>query len=74
MVNLVDWDAGSNADPDMAPYGNGIPPSLKQLAHLTPMNDRQRPEDTFRRHGDLLAAMLIEPIQGNCCSIVARVE
>jgi glutamate-1-semialdehyde 2,1-aminomutase len=28
----------------------------------------------FKRHGDKLAAMLIEPIQGNCCSIMARTE
>ena len=27
------------------------------------MNDLQRLEDTFKAHGDRLAAMLIEPIQ-----------
>ena len=48
-----------------------MPQTLKDLAHLVPMNDLQRLEDTFRRHGDSLAAMLIEPIQGNCCAIMA---
>ena len=68
------WDAGSNRDPEVVPYGKGIPPTVKKLAHLVPMNDMQRLEDTFRRHGDHLAAMLIEPIQGNCCGIAARAE
>jgi glutamate-1-semialdehyde 2,1-aminomutase len=68
------WDAGSNRDPEVIPYGKGIPPTVKKLAHLVPMNDLQRLEDTFRRHGDQLAAMLIEPIQGNCCGIAARAE
>jgi len=38
------------------------------------MNDMQRLEDTFRKHGDTMAAMLIEPIQGNCCGISATPE
>jgi glutamate-1-semialdehyde 2,1-aminomutase len=74
MANMEEWDAGSNADPDIVPYGKGIPNTVKHLAHLVPMNDLQRLEDTFKRHGDQLAAMLIEPIQGNCCGITARVE
>ncbi len=74
MANMDDWDLGSNTDPELVPYGKGIPPTVKQLAHITPMNDFQRLEDMFKRHGDHLAAMLIEPIQGNCCSIMARVE
>ena len=67
MADVEDWKPGSNDDPEMVPYGKGIPPTVKQLAHLVPMNDMQRLEDTFKRHGDKLAAMLIEPIQGNCC-------
>ena len=38
------------------------------------MNDMQRLEDMFRRHGSQLAAMLLEPIQGNCCGILARAD
>ena len=37
------------------------------------MNDMQRLEDIFKQHGNTLAAMLIEPIQGNCCSIIGSV-
>lgn len=74
MANVEDWQSGSNRDPEVVSYGKGIPQTLKQLAHLVPMNDFQRLEDTFRKHGDTLAAMLIEPIQGNCCGIMAQVE
>jgi glutamate-1-semialdehyde 2,1-aminomutase len=74
QADVEGWDAGSNRDPEVIPYGKGIPPTVKKLAHLVPMNDLQRLEDTFRRHGDQLAAMLIEPIQGNCCGIMARAE
>ena len=74
MANLEDWDHTSDTDPEMIPYGKGIPNTVKQLAHLVPMNDFQRLEDTFKRHGDQFAAMLIEPIQGNCCAIMAQVD
>lgn len=65
---------GSNTDPELVPYGKGVPDTVKKLAHITPMNDFQRLEDMFRTHGEKLAAMLIEPIQGNCCSIMASVD
>jgi glutamate-1-semialdehyde 2,1-aminomutase len=74
MSNMEDWEAGSNTDPDLVSYGKGIPQTLKALAHITPMNNFQRLEDVFKRHGNTMAAMLIEPIQGNCCSIMASVE
>ncbi len=74
MSNVDDWDAGSNEDPELVAYGKGIPQTLKALAHITPMNNLQRLEDVFRNHGHTMAAMLIEPIQGNCCSIMASVE
>jgi glutamate-1-semialdehyde 2,1-aminomutase len=74
MADVDQWEHGSNTDPQVVAYSKGIPITLKELAHLVPMNDLQRLEDTFRRHGDTLAAMLIEPIQGNCCGITARAE
>ncbi len=58
----------------MKPWSKGIPVDLRSLVHLTPMNDIQRLEDTFRAHGNAMAAMLIEPIQGNCCGISATKE
>jgi glutamate-1-semialdehyde 2,1-aminomutase len=74
MANVEDWESGSNRDPEVVSYSKGIPQTLKELAHLVPMNNLQRLEDVFKRHGNSLAAMLIEPIQGNCCSIMASGE
>jgi glutamate-1-semialdehyde 2,1-aminomutase len=72
MADVEQWDPKSNIDPDVVPYSKGVPATLRNLAHLVPMNDSQRLEDTFRKHGVRMAAMLIEPIQGNCCAISAR--
>lgn len=74
MANVEDWDRSHNRDPEVVSYSKGIPQELKALAHLVPMNDLQRLEDTFARYGDTMAAMLIEPIQGNCCGIAASTE
>lgn len=74
MVDLDHWDPSRNREPDVVAYSKGVPLDLRSLAHLVPMNDPQRLEDTFRAHGDSLAAMLIEPIQGNCCAISAKPE
>jgi glutamate-1-semialdehyde 2,1-aminomutase len=74
MVNLEDWDARGNTEPQVVSYSKGVPQTVRELAHLTPMNDAQRLEDAFRKHGNTLAAMLIEPIQGNCCGISASRE
>jgi glutamate-1-semialdehyde 2,1-aminomutase len=74
MASMDEWDPASGSDPKKVSYSRGIPQTLGALAHLTPMNDANRLEDLFRRHGDEIAAMLIEPIQGNCCAISARPE
>ena len=72
--NVEDWNADSNDDPDVIPYGKGIPQMVKSMVHLTQMNDLQRLSDVFAKYGDTFAAMLIEPIQGNCCGINARTD
>ncbi len=74
MSNMDEWEPSSGRDPEKVPYSRGIPQRLKELAFLTPMNDLNRLEDVFKRHGDTMAAMLLEPIMGNCCSISARTE
>ncbi len=74
MANLKEWNPKTNRDPEVISYSGGIPQTLKAMAHLVPMNDMQRLEDTFRKHGHAMAAMLIEPIQGNCCGIMARAD
>ncbi len=74
MANMDAWDPKSGSEPATVPYSRGIPTRLRDLVHLTPMNDAQRLEDIFRRHGDDIGAMLIEPIMGNCCAVSATHE
>lgn len=74
MVNLEDWEPSKGREPEVVSYSRGIPQDLKSLVQMTPMNDAQRLEDAFKRSGNTLAAMLIEPIQGNCCGISASTE
>jgi glutamate-1-semialdehyde 2,1-aminomutase len=57
--------------PNVVPYGQGIPRAVRPLLHQVPMNDADRLEDMLKRHGDEIAAVLIEPIQGNCCAVTA---
>jgi glutamate-1-semialdehyde 2,1-aminomutase len=61
-------------DPQIVPFGKGIPALVKQLVHWVPLNDANHLEDVLRRHGDRIGAFLIEPIQGNCGSITAEVQ
>ena len=71
----VDMDGWSGqGEPTLETYGEGVPRQLASLVHLTPLNDLQRLEDVFKRHGDKVAAFLVEPIMGNCCALTATVE
>jgi glutamate-1-semialdehyde 2,1-aminomutase len=66
---LEGWDG--KGDPPVMPWSQGVPELLRTLLHSTPLNDADRLEDVLRRHGDRIAALLIEPIMGNCCSLTA---
>ena len=56
------------------PYSAGVPGILRALLHAVPMNDAERLESVFKAYGHEIAAFLIEPIMGNCCSISATRE
>lgn len=71
--DIEKWKPGMG-DPEIKPDSEGVPVSLKQLTHFTPLNDANYLEDLLRRHGDAIGAFLIEPIMGNCCSIMANSE
>jgi glutamate-1-semialdehyde 2,1-aminomutase len=58
-------------EPELKAYGEGVPEIVKQLIHSVPLNDANFLEDTLRKHGDKIGALLIEPIMGNCCGITA---
>ena len=61
-------------DPEVKPYSEGIPVSSRSFAHFVQANDANQLEDVFKRNGDRLACMLIEPIMGNCLGIAAEPE
>jgi glutamate-1-semialdehyde 2,1-aminomutase len=61
-------------DPVVYPYSEGIPLSTRNFAHFVQANDANQLEDVFKRHGDRVAAFLVEPIMGNCLGIAAEPE
>jgi glutamate-1-semialdehyde 2,1-aminomutase len=65
---------GGRVEPVLMPESEGVPLLLGQLVHQVPLNDCERLEEVFRRHGDRIGAFLLEAIQGNCCSIPAAQE
>jgi glutamate-1-semialdehyde 2,1-aminomutase len=74
MANMDAWDPKDGLEPVTVPYSKGVPQRLRDLVHLTPMNDVNRLADIFRKHGDAIGAVLIEPMMGNCCAISATRE
>ena len=69
--DVDNWDPGSKTYPALIPYSQGVPEIGRQLIHQAPMNDADYLEDLFKRRSGEIAAMLMEPIQGNCCAITA---
>jgi len=61
-------------EPALTTYGRGIPVLLKGLFWQVPYNDANRLEDVLKQNGDKIAAVLIEPILGNCCGIPSTPE
>ncbi len=59
-------------DPEVRPYSEGVPLSIRSYAHFVQANDANQLEDVFKRHGDRVACLLIEPIMGNCLGIAAE--
>lgn len=66
---VEDWDQKS--EPELLPYGDGVPAVTKRLFHPVQLNDADQAEDVLRKHHNEIGAFLIEPIMGNCCSITA---
>ena len=61
-------------DPKVIPYGQGIPQAVRQLFWQVPYNDANRLEEVLKKNHDTIAAVLIEPILGNCCGIPSKPE
>ncbi len=60
----------SRQDPIRMPSSLGIPEALKSLVTLLPFNDPEILEQTVKKIGSEVAAIIVEPILGNCGGIM----
>jgi glutamate-1-semialdehyde 2,1-aminomutase len=65
------WDPESGTDPKVIPFGAGIPASAQNLVDLIPLNSDEALAAVFAKHPGQIAAVVLEPIMGNCGSIAA---
>jgi glutamate-1-semialdehyde 2,1-aminomutase len=65
------WDTRSGSDPDIIAFGAGIPAQTRDLVDFVPLNDDAALAALFAAKGEQIAAVLLEPIMGNCGSIAA---
>lgn len=72
-TEVEDWKP-ADGEPEILPYGEGIPAIVKPLFHTVPLNDANAVEDVLRKHHQDIGAFLIEPIMGNCCGLTATKE
>jgi glutamate-1-semialdehyde 2,1-aminomutase len=69
--DVDNWDVKTQDAPEIAAFGIGIPQSSKKHLETVPLNDLAALKAVFERVGDDIAAIVIEPIMGNCGSIAA---
>jgi glutamate-1-semialdehyde 2,1-aminomutase len=73
-ADVENWDPDQGQDPTIIPFGAGIPRQSSNLVDFIPLNDDARLEQIFKKHSNAIAAVLLEPIMGNCGSIAATPE
>ena len=61
-------------EPEVMPYSQGVPVATRSMAHIVQMNDADALESVFKKHSGSIAAMLFEPIMGNCLGIAADAQ
>jgi glutamate-1-semialdehyde 2,1-aminomutase len=69
--DVDNWDVKTEKSPAIIPFGGGIPQSTREHQVSVPLNDFSAIDKVFSEHGDDIAAILIEPIMGNCGSIAS---
>lgn len=80
LFDAVMWQADVEnqrdvgTDPELLPFGKGVPGLVRELLWHVPYNDANRLEHVLRLHAGRIAAVLIEPILGSCCGIPATPE
>ncbi len=69
--DVDNWDNTTQAAPEIKPFGAGIPESSREHLETIPLNDFEALDQVFKRVGHDVAAIVIEPILGNCGSIAS---
>lgn len=68
------WSPGAAVPPKIVPFGAGISRSTRDSVEILSMNDLDGLSALFEQRGEEFAAILIEPILGNCGSIEPNLE
>lgn len=69
-TEVEDW-LPEEGEPEVMPFGTGVPKLTKRLFHTVPLNDANALEELLKEKHNEIGSMLIEPIMGNCCAITA---
>ena len=69
--DIESWNPAGVEEPRIIPFGAGIPKKTRDLLDIIVLNDFAALENLFKRRGDELACVLLEPIIGNAGSISA---
>ncbi|WP_256717748.1 aspartate aminotransferase family protein [Shewanella sp. UCD-KL12] len=72
--DVDNWDNTTEEAPKIASFGGGIPEASREHLETVPLNDFAAIDEVFGRVGDDIAAIVIEPILGNCGSIASSQE
>ncbi len=72
--DVDNWDSETDVAPKITAFGGGIPEASREHLETVPLNDFTAIDDVFARVGDDIAAIVIEPILGNCGSIASTQE
>jgi glutamate-1-semialdehyde 2,1-aminomutase len=63
---------GYRRSPVKVPQGSGLPQMLGELVHMVPFNDEELLEKKVKAHWGDIACIIMEPIMGNCASVMPR--
>lgn len=72
--DVDNWDVANEDVPNIIPFGAGIPENTREHQVSVPLNDIAALNAVFAEYADDIAAILIEPIMGNCGSIASTQE
>lgn len=73
-VDIEGWAPDGPTPPNIVPFGAGVPERSRSLVDLVPLNSKPHLEAVFAAHPGQIAAVVLEPIIGNCGSISATPE